>query len=166
MASINIQHIAGLTHDQHLPPHPSLRSYYYGSHPYAGVLQTLLLRHKVDAAAHALKAFSEGQYDVCRALCNEVINSWGDEGRPSEAIRARCHMLLAHDEVLPGYATVQVHHAATAVKLWNVIMERTGKSRYPIEEAQKALREARKLLTEALGRLAGSKWAGDAGEQS
>lgn len=57
-------------------------------------------QNKVHEMAEAERLFAEQQYDECAQRCYAIL-----QAMPSEAIVAKCHMMLASEAIGPEYAT-------------------------------------------------------------
>ena len=146
-------------------PHPTAMHRTYGSSPSNAITLGLIHRHQLHTASSADYLFNLGHYSDCAALCLQILSS---TRLPAEAIQARCHMYLATEGV--GYADVEeddfrgtgkgewvkrrmawlrLQHAEKAVGLWDVVVERRGESRFPVEKAGSEREEARALVEAA-----------------
>ena len=84
----------------HIDPNKPIRIYACSSYAAADVAHKL--RNKVHEATRADKFFTEADYPACADMCYEVL-----QAEPSEAIRAKCHMYLANENVGPGHASAR-----------------------------------------------------------
>lgn len=131
----------------------------YGPSASNAVSLGLIHRHQLHSASSANTLFNLGHYNECADLCLEILSS---SRPPAEAIQARCHMYLSMDGV--GYAEddeeelndkgrlraakLRLKHAERAVQLWDIVVDRRGESRFPVQKA-KGEREEAKALVEA-----------------
>lgn len=117
--------------------------------------------NKVEEAAEADRLFVAMRFEECAGKCYVVLRP----PAPSEAIQARCHMYLATETVGPEEPSQRAsvcprshlgmcrfadafyrYHAAGAIHLWSAVIDRTGKSRFPIEKAKVQLGMSRRLF--------------------
>lgn len=130
-----------------LPANPALISGSYGKHPYDSVLCGLQRKHRTSTAQKIDKAFSHGQYDEVKRLCNELLSSAGNQN-VSEAVQARCWLYLARKEVTTRDDGFRVMCADKAVRMWQMVLERRGVSRFPVEKAREEMKAAQRVVEE------------------
>ena len=58
-------------------------------------------------------------------------------------------MYLAMEVVTPNYPSGRAFHAARAIECWEAVVNRTGVSRLPIDQAKEGLETARQLFGSA-----------------
>ncbi|KAK1063679.1 hypothetical protein LTR74_009291 [Friedmanniomyces endolithicus] len=117
-----------------LPPGPILQPAATRPPTLSDVTETLIQRHKVRESCEAEQLFQRGRYQECARICQGILG-----GEASEAIEARAHFYLSTLVVGSRSAVERAYHARQAVEAWEVVIERTGVSRFPVEEATRQL---------------------------
>ncbi|KAK0904731.1 hypothetical protein LTR02_006901 [Friedmanniomyces endolithicus] len=136
-----------------LPPEPILQPVATRPPTLSDVTETLIQRHKVRESCEAEQLFRRGKYQECAQKCREILR-----GEVSEAIEARAHFYLSTLVVGSRSAIERAFHARKAVEAWEVVIERTGASRFPVEEARRQLGIVRRHCEETVA------FAGDEAE--
>ncbi|KAK4547741.1 hypothetical protein LTR36_000699 [Oleoguttula mirabilis] len=110
----------------------------------SAVDRSLRERNRVQDMTDAERYFADERYDECAQKCYAVVRA-----EVSEAIQAKCHMYLATEAVGPEEAAGRAYHAAMAMQMWRTVIERTGSSRFPIDQAKVKLAFTQTLFDKA-----------------
>ncbi|KAK0288985.1 hypothetical protein LTR35_003387 [Friedmanniomyces endolithicus] len=136
-----------------LPPEPILQPAATRPPTLCHVTETLIQRHKIRESCEAEQLFRRGRYQECAQKCREIL-----EGEASEAIEARAHFYLSTLVVGSRSAVERAYHAKMAVEAWEAVVERTGVSWFPVDEARRQLGIVRRHCEETVA------FAGDEAE--
>ncbi|KAK6428928.1 hypothetical protein LTR95_014924 [Oleoguttula sp. CCFEE 5521] len=85
----------------------------------------------------------------CAEFCREILQDEDEGTGVSEAVRARAHGMLARREMGKDVAGRWVH-ACEAMKLWGIVIARTGVSKFPVEKARAEREEATDVFLQAV----------------
>jgi hypothetical protein len=133
-----------------LPPkRDSILKYHYPHLSYDNVYQSLLHANRVHDIAAAERAYNAGNFADCRSECWVLAHLPEGSRQPSEAIMAKAYTFLSREEVLPRSPRSRAKFAQRAIDKWEIVIERRGVSRFPIEEAKRRMEEVIGLLDEA-----------------
>ncbi|KAK6438792.1 hypothetical protein LTR95_004997 [Oleoguttula sp. CCFEE 5521] len=150
-------------HPSELPPSPlapSTIDEHLGRMPLtlAKLTKELHARHCIPEASDARSCFEAIQSgDVagaeaalcCAEFCCEILEDEDEGTGVSEAVRARAHGMLARREMGEDVASRWVH-ACEAMKLWGIVIARTGVSKFPVEKARVEREEATDVFLQAV----------------